>query len=295
MILTLSGGEGDLLAALAPALHFLLYLFSLAAAGAALFVAGFGRLQEASHAEADRRLVIAFALGGAAAAWCWLATQVGVLSGGDLLDGEIWTMALGMGPGWSVLTATAGLATLGAAAALRRLSLAPVLLGSAVLAASFTLVGHTSRVQPRALLAALLVIHLLGAAFWTGSLWPLARASRPGGESAARLVEAWARVAGWVVPALVVAGLLLAWLILGRTEKLVTTTYGWVLILKAVLVGVLLAFAAWHRFQLTPALAARAPGSGQRLRRSILLEIGVMVAVLWTVSELTSTTPLTAG
>ena len=37
---------------------------------------------------------------------------------------------------------------------------------------------------------------------------------------------------------------------------------------KLVLVAVLLGFAAWHRFRLTPALAARAPGAGARLADS---------------------------
>jgi copper resistance protein D len=37
---------------------------------------------------------------------------------------------------------------------------------------------------------------------------------------------------------------------------------------KVALVAVLLGFAAWHRFRLTPALAARAPGAGARLAHS---------------------------
>jgi putative copper resistance protein D len=37
-------------------------------------------------------------------------------------------------------------------------------------AASFTQVGHTTQHQPRWLLATALVVHLLAAAFWAGSL-----------------------------------------------------------------------------------------------------------------------------
>lgn len=291
MILTLFGGEGDLLTACASAVRFALYAFVLFASGMALFHAAYGHLQAADATRKDRQLVLRLSAGGIATAWVWLAVQVGVLSGGSSLDAEIWAVALATGPGYSVLVASLGFVVLGTATALNRLSISLAIIASVLLAVSFTFVGHTVRTQPRALLAILLIVHLLGAAFWAGSLVPLARSSREGGMAAARLVEAWTRAASWIVPALVLAGLLLAWLIVGRLDVLLTTTYGRTLIVKVLLVGVLLAFAAWHRFWLTPGLLADRPNAGRRLSRSILLEVVVMVAVLWTVSELTSTSP----
>lgn len=64
---------------------------------------------------------------------------------------------------------------------------------------------------------------------------------------------------------------------------------------KLALVGVLLGFAAWHRFRLTPALAAGTPGAGRRLAVSIGWEIAVMVLVFWAVAEMTSTSPQGEG
>lgn len=163
--------------------------------------------------------------------------------------------------------------------------------GVLAIAASFTTIGHTSQHQQRWLLAAVLILHLLAVAFWVGSLWPLALASRRGGLTAVRLLKAWTRTAGWVVTALLLAGAVLAWLLVGRLEVLVATAYGLALLAKVALVGVLLGFAAWHRFRLTPALTANVPGSGARLAASISREAVVMALVFWAATEMTSASP----
>jgi hypothetical protein len=93
------------------------------------------------------------------------------------------------------------------------------------------------------------------------------------------------------VPALVAAGLLLAWWILGGIQQVLMSWYGWALLAKLALVAVLLGFASWHRWRLTPALAAGAPGAGRRLARSIASEAVVAVLVLYAAAEMVSTTP----
>ena len=144
---------------------------------------------------------------------------------------------------------------------------------------------------PRPLVAGLLLLHLVVAAFWLGSLPPLGWSARQEGRAAARLVEDWARIAAIAVPVLAAAGVLLAWLILGSLHQLVASWYGWALLAKVALVAVLLGFAAWHRFRLTPALAASAPGAGNRLARSIAAETVVALLVLYAAAELVSTSP----
>jgi putative copper export protein len=228
---------------------------------------------------------------GLASSFAWLTIQVALASDGDPFDAEVWDMMLTSRPGISVLIAWAGLIAVALATWIGRAAVAVGAAGIVAVAASFTAVGHTIRHQPRLLLAAALVVHLLAVAFWAGSLWPLALASRRGGREAARLVEGWARAATWIVGGLVLAGAVLAWLLVGRLELLVTTAYGWALLTKVALVGVLLGFAAWHRFRLTPELAANRPGSGRRLAVSIGWEIVVMVLVFWAVAEMTSTSP----
>lgn len=294
MILELLGPEPDLLRALSAAWRIAFYVTCLGTAGLSVFAIGFGSLQAAQDAVACRRLTLTMAGLGLASSLLWLATQVALASDGDPFDAEVWDMMLTSRPGISVVIAWAGLLAVAVASWRHR----PGALGAAgilLIAASFAAVGHTTQHQPRWLLAAALVVHLVAVSFWAGSLWPLALASRQGGREAARLVEAWTRGATWFVGGLVLAGTLLAWLLVGSVETLVTTAYGGALMAKLALVGVLLAFAAWHRFRLTPALAADAPGAGRRLAVSIAWEIVVMVLVFWAVAEMTSTSPRPEG
>ncbi|PHK94116.1 copper resistance protein [Pseudoroseomonas rhizosphaerae] len=295
MILELLGAEPDPLRALSVALRLAHYASCLGAAGLAIFAMGFGRLQEAGDVAACRRLTLVMVAAGLGSSLAWLAAQVALASDGDPFDAEVWDMMLASRPGISVLVAWAGLLAVALATGIGRAALVLGAAGVLAVAASFTQVGHTTQHQPRWLLATALVVHLLAAAFWAGSLWPLAIASRRAGPRAASMVEGWARAASWVVAGLVVAGATLAWLLVGQLDLLVTTAYGWALLAKVALVGALLGFAAWHRFRLTPALAAGAPGSGARLAASIAWEIVVMVLVFWAVAEMTSTSPRPEG
>ena len=295
MILELLGPEPDLLRGLSAAWRIAFYVTCLGAAGLGVFAIGFERLQTAQEAASCRRLTRAMVVLGVVSSLLWFSTQVALASGGDPFDAEVWDMMVTAPPGISVLIAWAGLLLVAAATWTGRPGDIIGAAGILAVAASFTAVGHTTQHQPRWLLAAALVFHLVAVAFWSGSLWPLALASKRGGPEAARLVEGWARVAVWFVGGLVLAGALLAWLLVGSVETLVTTAYGWALLTKLALVGVLLAFAAWHRFRLTPALAADAPGAGRRLAVSIGWEILVMLLVFWAVAEMTSTSPQGEG
>lgn len=295
MILELLGPEPDLLRGLSAAWRIAFYVTCLGAAGLGVFAIGFGRLQTAQEAASCRRLTRAMVVLGVVSSLLWFSPQVALASGGDPFDTEVWDMMVTSPPGISVLIAWAGLLLVAAATWTGRPGVIIGAAGILAVAASFTAVGHTTQHQPRWLLAAALVFHLVAVAFWSGGLWPLALASKRGGPEAARLVEGWARVAVWFVGGLVLAGALLAWLLVGSVETLVTTAYGWALLTKLALVGVLLAFAAWHRFRLTPALAADAPGAGRRLAVSIGWEILVMILVFWAVAEMTSTSPQGEG
>jgi len=291
VILEVLRPEPELLRGAAAALRIAYYVASLGAAGLAIFSQGFRSFQEPQDVAVCRRVTLGMVVIGLAASGAWLASQVALASDGDILDAEIWGVMLTSRPGISVLITWAGLLTIGLATWMDRGAMILGAVGILAVVGSFTAVGHTTQHQPRALLAAALIVHLLAVSFWAGSLWPLALASRRGGPAAARLVEGWAGAATWFVGGLILAGALLAWLLVGRLEVLVTTAYGWALLTKVALVGVLLGFAAWHRFRLTPALAADIPGAGRRLAISIAWEIAVMVLVFWAVAEMTSTSP----
>lgn len=266
------------------------YAGSLGGAGLAFFALLFGARGEVDGARL-RRWAAGAALLGLLAGVGVLTAQVAELTGGEsLLDSEAWGVVLGSRAGTSYGLGGLGL-LLVASLALGPRWTAPAVAGGVLVCASYALLGHTTTLAPRPLLAGLLLVHLLVAAFWIGSLPPLAWAARRDGPGAARLVEDWARVASAAVPVLVAAGLPLAWWILGGVGELLGSWYGWALLAKVSLVAVLLGFAAWHRFRLTPALAARAPGAGARLARSVAAEAVVALLVLWAAAEMVSTSP----
>ncbi len=267
------------------------YAGSLGGAGLAFFAMLFGARQEMADAARTRRWATGAAMLGITAGVGTLAAQVGVLTGGEtLLDADVWRVVVVSRAGISYALGGAGLLLVALLAFGQRWAVLAAL-GGLLVCASYAAVGHTTMLAPRPALAALLTIHLAVAAFWIGGLASLAWASRGEGPAAARLVEGWARAAALAVPALVAAGLVLAWRILGGARQLFASWYGWALLAKVALVGVLLGFAAWHRFRLTPALAAGAPGAGQRLARSVMAEAVVALLVLYAAAEMVSTSP----
>lgn len=276
----------------AVALRSLYYVGSLGGSGMVFFAALFGTQQDVKDAARLRRWVLDAALLGLLAGFGALAAQVGVLTGGDtLMDTEVWMVVLKSGASRSYGLGGAGLLLVALLALGPRWAL-PAAAGGFLVCASYALLGHTTILAPRPMIAGLLLLHLLLAAFWIGSLPPLAWSARNEGPAAARLVEDWARIAGLAVPVLAGAGLLLAWWILGSVQQLLGSWYGWALLTKITLVAVLLGFAAWHRYRSTPALAAYALGAGRRLHRSIIMESVVAVMVLYAAAELVSTSPL---
>ncbi len=291
MIPALLGGGELGYGAAAVVLRAAYYVGSLGGAGLAFFALMFGSRLDTDHAGRLRHWALGAAVLGIGAGLGALTAHVGILTGGETLtDPEVWSIVLLSPAGASYGLGGIGLALMGSLALGRHW--APLAATGGVLAcASFALLGHTTSLAPRPLLTALLLVHLMVAAYWIGSLPPLAWVSRRGGADAARLVEDWARIAAASVPLLVAAGLVLAWWILGDLGKLVGSRYGWALMAKVTVVAILLGFAAWHRFRLTPALADRVPGAGAQLARSVIAEAVMALVVLYAAAEMVSNSP----
>lgn len=161
------------------------------------------------------------------------------------------------------------------------------LAGSCAVAISYTQVGH-SLGEPRELLAALLILHLLVAALWVGALMPLRRAARS--SDGADLLHHFGVIAAYAVGLLIAAGVALSWLLSGSLSALVGTAYGWVLLAKVALVTGLLGLAAWNKWRLVPALRAGDTMATAALRRSISVEMAVVVLILLVTATITSVT-----
>ena len=163
------------------------------------------------------------------------------------------------------------------------------LIGALLIAVSYTFVGH-SLGDPRWLLASLLTLHLLAAAFWIGALLPLRHAV--GQPEGARLLHRFGNVASLTVALLVVVGLIFAWLMTGSFSNLLSTAYGKTLLAKLGVVSGLMALAALNKWRFVPALASGTPAAVPHLRRSIQIEaIAVLLSLMATATLTSITTP----
>lgn len=160
--------------------------------------------------------------------------------------------------------------------------------GTAVVVASFALMGHTASHPDRGALAPMLILHLFVVAFWFGAIGPLYVASV--GEPfdvAGSVIEAFSAVAFWVVPVLFIAGLVLAIGLLGGLAGL-RTTYGALLLAKLSGFAVLMGLAALNKWRLGPAVASGNSRAVTAFRRSLAAEYVLIAAVLGTTAVMTT-------
>lgn len=262
------------------------YACALMAVGSRLFLHVFPALPADEQSRVAGTGAVAALLGIVLVLLQW-PLQAAYLGGSSLqaaLDPVLLGMVYDSPQGDRLLLAVGGLALLLAATPTRH---APAwigrllgLAGIALVLLAFVQVGHT-RGEPRLLLASLLALHLLAIAFWLAALPPLLRlAGSHDTAVAARALGRFGRIGLLIVPLLLVAGLILAWLLLGGIAPLFTTAYGQLLLGKLGLVALLLGLAALNKFRLVPALARGEDRARQALRRSILAESVLMAAVL---------------
>ena len=160
--------------------------------------------------------------------------------------------------------------------------------GAVLVAASFTLTGHTSTSYWRWLLAPLLLAHLLIVAFWFGSLGPLYLVTlREPRERAARVVGLFSAAAFWLVPLILIAGVAMVVLLLPSVAAL-WQPYGWLVLAKGCLFAVLLALAAFNKWRFGPALGNGDLSAGRVFRQMVIAEYVLIVAVLSVTAVMTT-------
>lgn len=256
-------------------------LMLLAATGGAFFLAWIATAAAAP-------VVVAGCAAAAIAGLGALALSVG-LQGLDILDlpfarlgaAAVWREGASGSFGRSATLAAVAfgltlLALLGRGAPARLLSLGAVLGVGAALAAS----GHAATAEPRWLAASAVLIHGVSLALWIGALVPLAVAIGTDRAAADAALRRFSRAIPVAIAALLISGVVLGALQLGRVAALWTSDYGRILIAKLALVVLLLLIALWNRQRLTPLLAAGAPRAAQALRRTIAAELVLVIAIL---------------
>ncbi len=278
-------------AAAAAATRWLLYASMLIASGSTLF----SMLMRPPPVVAAVAARIGRVAAVAAAPTYVLAVGIG---GAEMLDGEAgviftaaaWELGLASSLGLSAAIGVPAMAFLWLG--FRREN-APVQgFGVALAILSFLVTGHAATAPPMWLLAPVVGVHLLCAAFWLGALPPLFMATHvlPTAEAGALLAR-FSKLAISAVVVLVLSGLAISAVQVTSPAALLTTDYGHRLLTKLGLVAMLIGLAAFNRGVLTPRLLRERAGGGGSMRWSIALEVALQALILAAAVSLTLVAP----
>lgn len=268
--------------------RWLVYAGALLAVGGLVFL-----LAVHDRREDDRRLLTRPVQGGALVGL--VATVVGVGIQGALLTGlgpaamvdpTVLGEVLGSSYGLSAGVRLLGLVVLLVAVPrLWRPAAATVSgVGAATVLGSFALTGHTASTEPRWLVTLADVAHTAAGAAWFGGLVLLLLALRrrrleDDPVAGARLVARYSSLATGAIALVAVAGTALSVLQVRAPSALVSTTYGWTLIAKLVVVGLVVAAGAYNHNRLVPLIAGTRTRTRRRARVRVTASAPQPVAV----------------
>jgi putative copper export protein len=271
-------------AALAKAMS---YAATLGAAGAIFFLNYNGSLPAAQRRRIHRSIALLLMVA-ALASVAKVLGQAGSMSDdiAGMFDASFVGMILRAGEGRADGIRLVGL-IICSAALFSKQRVAAV--GALLAAGSFAAVGHVHALEPNGLATLLLLLHLWCGAFWLGALWPLLQVARDGdGAHTAAVAARFGHIALYLVAALIAAGTLLLYRMLGSVSALWVSAYGRMLSLKLLLLVALLCAAALNKLRLTPRLAAGDARAGAYLRRSIGTEMVIGSMILLVTAALTT-------
>ena len=268
---------------------FALYLGVLAGVGTVLAAVLFGLIHYRTWAMAFAALglsasVVGFALQGAA-----LTGDASGMRDPEML-GLLWSTPVGT----ALMYRGIGLFLLSVGLFFGRLGILLSLSGGALAVFSFTVSGHVSGLESN-WLGIVLFAHLLGISFWIGILTPIRRLAKNADTivAAGEVGHRFGLLAMGVVPALVLAGVVLAWQLVTPISGIITTSYGQVLLIKIAAVTGLLALGAVNKTRFVPRLRAGDKLAAAQLAKTITFEWCVVLVILFLTAVLT--TSLTFG
>jgi len=218
--------------------------------------------------------------------------------GGDLrslIDPLMLQLAIESNSGVGYLIAAAGFVVMLAAHKIRgKAQKCTFLIGSIAVLFSLTLAGHA--LLGKWLTQSLLILHLLGIAFWLGALLPFHWICLQTDTTNLRaLAHRFGLVALVYVGLIIITGLAYAYILLGELSLIFTTSYGNVLLIKLFLVGALLSLAALNKFRIVPSLEQSPLRGVRQFKTSLQFEIALTLIILIAVSLLTTSFTLPTG
>ncbi len=165
---------------------------------------------------------------------------------------------------------------------------------SGLLLWTFLVSGHAIKLGAFAQI--LLLIHLLGIAFWLGSLLPLKHMCEcEEGDELYEVAHNFGKLAVFYLLGLLVAGVTFAYLLIGDLALLVETSYGNVFLVKLLVVSVLFSLGAYNKFVCVPKIKTDPINGALYLKKSIRIELVAVTLIFTITSVLTTSVPLPMG
>ena len=160
-------------------------------------------------------------------------------------------------------------------------------LGSLILLSSFLFVGHSTGKGP--IVSLMLIIHIIGVAFWLGSLLPFKwLCSFSNADKLYSIAEKFGFLALRYIGLLLIAGISYACFLFTDLQQLFNTTYGNIFVAKLFSVCLILSLGALNKFRIVPMLISNPEQGRIRLGNSIRLEILIASGILILSSFLTT-------
>ena len=276
----------------AAAAKWSMHVATMTATGGAMFVAMFaGGIAAVERRVIARRIRVLCAI-----ALLVSIARIGVLAGGldgdlaAMLDPGLLTLVLANGEGLALMLRSAGIAAAFAALTRRGRSARFLAVGAvALVAISYTQVGHVLDATPRMGAQILLAAHVFGLCYWLGALQPLLLCCRSSEASAAAsLLHDFGQLALYLVLALVSAGVCLLLVLLPEMTASLETAYVRVLLAKLVMACALLGLGAVNKLLLVPRLARGDATARLALKRSIGAEMVLAALILLAATLMTT-------
>ncbi len=161
-------------------------------------------------------------------------------------------------------------------------------LGAAALSFGFGLAGHAQGLADPGLAPIAVAVHVFIAGFWVAapvSLYPAAALNE---DRLLSRLHRFSSIAVAAIPVLVALGLWLAWTLTGGTERLLSTTYGLLLLAKLAIGIVAMSLGALNKQVITAKVAADPAVGRTWLRVTLLCEATVFAAAIIAVSAATT-------
>ena len=156
---------------------------------------------------------------------------------------------------------------------------------------SFIVIGHSTK--GGILTQSLVTIHLIGLSYWIGSLLPLKKMCNIADfKELKTITHSFGNYAVFYILALLIAGSIFSFILISDISNLFNTIYGNVLMIKMLFAMLLISLGALNKLFLVPRLDINNATTIIKLKRSINVEIIIVLIIFFLTSLLTTSLTL---